>query len=236
MQQRRFLASLGRREAGLALGLHSCVGTGQEPHRAAWGLDTPHSPLPTALAHTTRWPSQASELLTPEEHGSPLICHTLPGCLLGPGPAPGAGQRRRRQGPHPRTPAGSAQPREPFVHQGAPCLLARPSMPFAIRPPCTVSGPSHTRSSAICGPSASQPSLRQSCCRECPFPLWKLSYLSGPTQTESPLSKPDHRALLRAYQGAWCDESPSSPQGYELPPGRAWVTLEAPEPGTWPST
>lgn len=81
---------------------------------------------------------------------------------------------------------------------------------------------SHIHSSAVHGPSASPPWVRQSPLPGMPVPSVQIQSPFSPnaksTSPGSPLNKHESLSPSSGILGVWCDESLSSRQGCELPP------------------
>lgn len=180
----------------------------------AWGLDPPHSSLGGPSQATASRPFGTYR-------GSPLARRVQ-----------ALHQELDRYStamppPHspPRRPEGPAHPHTPWSIGGAPCLLAQPSVPFAARPPHTVRALPTPQPHRTLGLPVL---LRQGPARGCPLPLWEASLLSGPGHTAHARKSPNkHESLSPSWvrQGAWCDDSLSSPWHWEPPsaePGSPW--------------
>lgn len=126
----------------------------------------------------------------------------------------------------------------PRAYRPSGCALLLGSALNALCHPISMYCPSYTHSSATHGPSVYPPLLRQGA-------LPGMAFLSKETQpsfrpnanSASPrrlLNKHESLSPSSGISGCLCDEGLSSPQGCELPTGRAWVTSEIPGQGMQP--
>lgn len=127
----------------------------------------------------------------------------------------------------------------PRAHRPSGCALLLGSALNALCHPTSMYCPSHTHSSATHGPSVSPPLLRQGPLPGMPFlskeipPSFRPS--ANSTSPRRLLNKHESLSPSSGISGCLCDEGLSSPQGCELPTGRAWITSEIPGPGMQPS-